>query len=427
MRRFVEVALLVLSASLTLGACRQLAGYGPAAVDAGHAGELALVDLPGASRDGPNDGRDDTLTDVGSPDAPASSTVFVDDDWLLLPPGAEVFVGATIGTNAFATISEALLAAEAKMTITAIEVRAGIYNEKVNIKRGQLTLQGVTRPVLRQISTGGAVGESVVSVSAPNVTVVGFEIDSGGNGITVNCPQTNVTIRDNHVHHMVNVAGNQGVGILVWGACTNVVIRGNNVHDNDRQGIYLGSTNPTIIASDNKIRQNTVANNGRYTVGGVPGPDPYGIQVHFAERTEVQGNTISGQNRSYGTAPLGAGIWLSGRNNKVLDNDVSGCVDGIWVGLVQDSTTITGNTLHGNSRGLLFTPVWVGTAVATDNVFCGNAAFALRNNGVVTVDAQRCWWEDPAGANKAGQKTVGLIDTTNPLTTKPAKGPCSAP
>lgn len=377
-----------------------------------------LDDRNAPQQDGPSDARGDVSR---------AHILFVDDDWAGAAAGDTVFPGGSFGDNAFATIGDALLAAEKDLTFSEIEVRAGIYNEGVRIKRGDLTLRGVDRPVLRQPSTGNPVAETVVSIAASKVTVVGFEIDSGGNGISVSCPHDTVTIRDNHVHGMVNVGDSRGVGILVWGDCSKVVIRDNNVHDNDRQGIYLGNTDPSIVASDNTIRNNTISNNGRYSMGGQPGPDPYGIQVHFAERTVVQGNTISGQTLDYGSGAAGAGIWLSGSNNTLRDNDVSGCVDGIWVGWVQQTTTLTNNTLHENIRGMLFTDLWQGVALATDNIFCGNVNLGLRNNGGTEVDARRCWWANPAGANQGGEKTNGPVNSSDPLTSIPTLGPCSAP
>lgn len=235
-----------------------------------------------------------------------------------------------------------------------IEVKRGVYNEKLSVDRSGVTLHGVIagvspedRPVLDGTLEGGKLHKDAVLVSGSSFTIEGFTIRNyGGNGVTTTkardivmrdliadntglygvypvesenilverCTATrirdagiyvgqskNAIVRDCHVYG--NVAG-----IEIENTVTSRV-ENNDVHDNTT-GIlaFVLPNNPSKVGSDcvirgNKIYSNNIPNFGDPTA--IVSRLPYGIGVFVmgADRTTVEKNEIIG-NGSVGAAVI---------------------------------------------------------------------------------------------------------------------------
>jgi parallel beta-helix repeat protein len=355
---------------------------------------------------------------------PSPTTLVVDDDWVGRAPGAQVAPGIFFGQNGFATIGAALSHAEGPSAISHIDVRPGTYDEKVIILRDGVTLRGVgtSRPVISAFASPGVHRSGpAVEIKASDVEVRGFEIIGGAVGVHIACPESNITIADNSVHGSSNVVSSQGVGILVWGACTSVKIKGNEVYNNDRQGIYLGSTTVSVRASSSTIENNDVHDNGANLTGNY-GPDPIGIQVHNADDITVKLNHV--YRHADNKARLGTGIWVRGDRVRVRDNIAHANSVGISMQLGKDPEVID-NTVHDNKRGIFFGSMWTGSGSAKSNTFCRNAIAGLENQASQPLAAVDCWWGASTGPNTSGaDKIVGAVIYAPFAKTPPTSGPC---
>lgn len=190
-----------------------------------------------------------------------------------LVPGAELHVGTH---QPFATVTAAIAAAAAGDTVT---VHAGTYHEGGLRVDKSITLQGVDHPVL-----DGAGKYQVVTVTAPNVAIRGFEIKNSGVGSLedfagIKIADTHhVTVENNHVgnccfsiylskandcrilgNKVCGLPGNEqnsGNGIHLW-SCERISVSGNDVRGH-RDGIYLE------FATESVMEDNLVENNLRY-------------------------------------------------------------------------------------------------------------------------------------------------------------------
>ena len=191
----------------------------------------------------------------------------------LAAAGAELHVGTG---KAHQTITAALAASSPGDVIL---VHPGIYqNGNIRIEKS-VTLSGIDFPVL----DGGRQHE-VLTITAPNVTVSGFELRNSGisslqdmAGIRIS-ETSNVTVRDNRVIHCnfgiylskakdCHVSGNElrgqlrgehdtGNGIHLWSS-DRCIVTANTVRDH-RDGIYLE------FAAESVIEDNHVTDNLRY-------------------------------------------------------------------------------------------------------------------------------------------------------------------
>jgi nitrous oxidase accessory protein len=187
-----------------------------------------------------------------------------------LAAGAELHVGAG---KAHTTLTSAIAAASPG---DAIVVHPGIYQEGRIVVDKSVTLTGVGFPVL----DGGGKHE-VLAITAPKVTVSGFELRNSGissleelAGIKIS-DTSNVTVRDNRVYHCnfgiylskskdCLVTGNElrgqrrgehdtGNGIHLW-YCERSTVTGNTVRSH-RDGIYLEFSGESVI-EENHVEDN---------------------------------------------------------------------------------------------------------------------------------------------------------------------------
>jgi cytochrome c peroxidase len=236
-----------------------------------------------------------------------------------------------------------------------IEVKPGIYREKVSVDRSGVTLRGsVTgagpedRPVLDGTLDGGRLHKDAVIVSGSQFTIEGFTVRNySGNGVTTTkardivmrdlitdntglygvypvesenilverCTATrirdagiyvgqskNAIVRDNHVYG--NVAG-----IEIENTVT-ALVENNDVHDNTvGLLVFVLPNNPSKVGADCTLRNNKTYKNNTPNFGdptATVSKLPYGIGVFVmgADNTLVENNEIRG-NDSVGAAIVG--------------------------------------------------------------------------------------------------------------------------
>jgi nitrous oxidase accessory protein len=225
----------------------------------------------------------------------------------------------------FSKIRTALVAASAGDVIT---VHGGVYREGNLVIDKPVTLIGLNRPRL-----DGELLAEVITVTAPHVTIRGFEIrDSGSSslhdlaGIRV-ANVSHVTIEDNRVlgcnfgiyfaksrdgiirHNEVlgtPVRGlENGNGIHAW-SCERLELTGNEVRHH-RDGIYLE------FVTDSRISRNRVSENLRYGLHFMSAHrniyrentflrNGAGVAVMYSREVQMHSNRFS---RSWGSAAYG--------------------------------------------------------------------------------------------------------------------------
>ena len=197
------------------------------------------------------------------------------------------------------------------------------------------------------VAVGNANGGINIGDSANNVigglTAAARNIISGNTGVAVN-----------GTGHGVSIGGVSSIGNLVQGNYIGVDVNGINAIPNVRSGVFIssGATGNTVggvtSAARNVISGNSVpALNGNIDLSGVD--------------IQTSGNTVShnyiGTNAA-GTSAIanGSGVVISGSNNQVLDNLLSGNkTTGIFIFNFQSGTpannVVQGNFVGTNSAG----------------------------------------------------------------------------
>lgn len=324
------------------------------------------------------------------------------DDWYVDASVTTSGDGTSWGT-AFKTIQEGADAANVAGGDT-INVAAGAYNENVVIDKS-LTLEAASRPVINGDTTSDGVPDgSCITVSANGVTIDGFELINGYNGIIGQTSDS--TIKNNIIHDNLNYVGSNGVGILLWGDNDNNQILNNEIYNNDRQGIFIGYWDATKISTDNTISGNKIHHNGLYTLPNGPDASAYGIQLWNADENTISGNKIHHHDDwfYYPNFDFAQGIYL----HNSVDNSV------------------TSNDFHHNNYGVgIWSPVrGAGTNTINYNNIFQNTGFGVRSFDIVDVDATNNWWGHRSGPTYSGNPggkgdaVSGYVDY-NPWEQKP--------
>jgi parallel beta-helix repeat protein len=315
-------------------------------------------------------------------DAVSDNVDFV--PWLdALAPGGASFapVTTTDPVGSYASIQAGINASDPGGTVNA---KTGTYNENVTIDM-PLILQATSKPVI----DGGAAGDAI-NVSADGVTIDGFEIRNGYNGIML-AGVSSAVISNNDIHDNVNVPGSAGAGILFWGNNDNNQILNNVIHDNDRQGLFIGDCDfagpdwactvaGTTISTGNIISGNTVYDNGRYTHANGPDASAYGIQLWNADSNTIGNNEVYGQDdwEPWPDFDFAQGIYLTDSNNN----------------------TVTGNYLHDNNYGVGIYSPDRGSSGGNHinlNSIAGNTGYGVMSFDANLVDATGNWWDSDSG------------------------------
>jgi nitrous oxidase accessory protein len=232
-----------------------------------------------------------------------------------------------------------------------IHVRAGVYREDLTIDK-RLTIAGDDNPVL----FGTGIG-TVVTVAAAGCELSGFVIEGSGTG-QANAMDAGVHVRSNGNRIVNNTLRRVFYGIVVTDATHN------EIADNDIQGFHelpFGQRGDGIYlyrAPENFVARNRVsgerdaiyfqyAPRGR-AVDNIVSNSRYGLHDMFSDDAVIARN-------EFRDSAVGANIMNSRRirieNNRILRNRG---IPGIGITLKDcDDSTVGGNTIAGNARGLL--------------------------------------------------------------------------
>ena len=270
------------------------------------------------------------------------------------------------GTGAdFPLIAPAIAAASAG---DVIRVRGGVYREDLVLDKS-LVLAGEGHPTLFGTGLG-----SVVTIVAPECQLSGFTIEGSGVGGT-NEMDAAVQVRSNGNRVVDNQMQRVFYGIVVVDA------RRNEIADNEIHGLRelpFGRRGDGIYlyrAPENFVARNRVSGerDGIYfqyaprgrAVDNVVTDSRYGLHDMFSDDVVIARNTFS-------DSVVGANI-MNSRRVRVDQNTIARNrgVPGIGLTLKDcDESTIRGNEISGNARGLLLD----GSSVNrfTDNTFRAN-------------------------------------------------------
>ena len=196
----------------------------------------------------------------------------------------------------YSTIGAAVKAASAGDTVY---VKSGVYNENVLVDK-QLTLEGQSRSNTTILGSGGSTPTAVLILSADNVKVMGFTLESRKYSKTA-----------------MTAYG-------IWVDADNCTITGNIV-DHTYTGIFCSTQAYTTITG------NTVENSIKNGIGF------FGGSQTFVSNNNVVGNGVSG-------------IEMAGYSNVISKNNVVGNFRGVGLGAsysVLFSNNIASNTESG--------------------------------------------------------------------------------
>ncbi len=261
-----------------------------------------------------------------------------------------------------------------------IEIRPGVYRETLLIDVDGITLRGLTENGLRPVLDGNDELTDAVITSSHNFTIENLVVrDYVNNGITVHGGR-NATFRNLHIENtgLYGVYPVESRGVLVEGCtvtaikdagiyvgqsrdiivrnnechhnvagieienCVNSLVENNHLHDNTAgMLVFLLPNNPSKVGSDHAVRNNRILDNNLANFGDptaivgklIPGT---GLLIMAADRTEVSGNVVQG-NDSFGIAVVGLAVAFP--KGRTFD-----------VGAIPEANRIHGNQLGQNGR-----------------------------------------------------------------------------
>ncbi|MFC2049804.1 nitrous oxide reductase family maturation protein NosD [Chloroflexota bacterium] len=394
----------------------------------------------------------------GTAIAAPGTTYYVDDD---RPDNTGD--GLTPAT-AWKTISHASDNVSAGDTII---VAPGLYDNPnngetfpVTIDRS-LTLQSSSGATSTIINSNGSDVLKLPLEDTEAVTISGFTITGGGNGILVHNDGATSHLIDVSVTIINNVIrDNANKGIIIASITdgnTNITITGNTIMNNNDDGIEFEDAtdgNSTITISSNTIRDNlldgiqfeddidatsTVTIIGNTITNNAQDGIEFEGMLDDSSVVAISGNTISD------SAADGIGFrnYLDDYshltiNNNTISNSGEAGIDFSDKVIGEDTTTIiSGNAITGGGQGIHFTRisgnsrvtvsnnsisenaangVYIGdmtadyqVTVSPFNLIFGNLAFGLLNESGYMVNAENNWW----GANDGPSASPGSGDSVS--------------
>jgi len=238
----------------------------------------------------------------------------------------------------FPTIQEAINNSTDGDTIL---VRNGTYYEHVVIDKS-ISLVGEDRDLT--IVDGEGTG-SVISVTANNVNINGFTIQSSGS--TDSDSGIYVISSGNNISH--NIITNNKNGIYLHHSSKNV-ISDNNISNNDWYGIYLYYSSKNVISDNNAYSNyndgiylyyssdNVVSDNNIYSNNN-------GINLYYSSDNVVSGNNVSNND---------CGIWICqlSSNNVISNNNAYSNYNGIYLYYSSNNVVSSNNASSNNDYGI---------------------------------------------------------------------------
>ncbi|NMB61301.1 MAG: hypothetical protein GYA18_03050 [Chloroflexi bacterium] len=361
------------------GICNQTSTPVQDAVNAAYSGAVVYMDT-GSYDETVNINKKVVLTSVGG-------SVFVNVFNLL--SGADVtgsngVYASLVNISEGASIQDGITLADVNGIVT---VGSGTYTENVNIDKEGITLQGNSSATIDGTDSG-----SVITITADGVTVDGFEIINGYNGIIGET--SNSTFQNNIIHAQKNYKGNNGVGILLWGENSNNQILNNTIFDIDRQGIFVGYADNSKTSQGNMISGNVIYDYGNYLLENGPDESAYGIQLWNANRNEIYNNEIYGYDGDWWFA---SAVYLCDANNNSIND----------------------NFFHDNNQGISqYNPNDpTSSNTARDNTIIGNVIGIHNYAGI--FDAKYNYWGCSEGPGSSGCDTANSTTIHNPWLSDP--------
>ncbi|MFC6874852.1 right-handed parallel beta-helix repeat-containing protein [Halobellus marinus] len=326
------------------------------------------------------------------------------------------------------TISHAVDRASQDYTVL---VESGTYNESVTIDTANVTLESTasadetTIDLTDTEDPGKAIAATAVKITAPGVTVDGFNIVGGtyaGTGVSVqvNKAPSGVAITNNTISGFAGEAGGdkkESFGILAWGTDTaleNITIRGNTIEDigsgtngadtnSQGFGIFLEElADKTAGHKGATIQNNTIRNINGTTISGNDYP---GVGVSLLpELTNPDASTGD------------TGIVTDTPNADLHNNTITSNAVGVSIAGNASQTTVTSNDLSGNGIGVL-----TEGNVPDDGSVGITEIDAESTESVVsgTVDATSNWWgstDGPSGDYSGHGASVSSGVSVDPAT-----------
>ena len=280
-----------------------------------------------------NGGRTDQIQEVVNVTKASISDYFVDASWAGKENGDTVTgpddQTLTFGTDAFATIGDALNAANEGNENTTVHVAAGTYNEEnlsmtqrglelvgaadngTHVHLTQLSVEGINEVVsqLDLIGPGhnGGEGTGCQGCGTSPVVSLGGDENNDGDDVSQNALITDNRISFGHIgiaftsgdSESFPTSGSEAFGNEIFGNVTGVSIDGgsantvadNNIHDNGSSN-QAGSGNPQagVLITDEADKQ---PENGNDVIGNtIANSNGNGISIRTSGNT-VEDNTIS--------------------------------------------------------------------------------------------------------------------------------------
>ena len=321
------------------------------------------------------------------------------------------------------TIQKAANSASAGSTVN---IKAGTYNEKVNIgvsgslAAGYTTFQNFGSDTVILDGTGLSVSGSTALVNIDSksyIRVKGLQIcnlktttiNNVPIGIFVTGTAGNIELRNNYIHHIANTAsisrggnGRDAHGLAVYGtsgttAISNIIIDGNEIAN-----CTLGSSESMVVNGNVdtfEITNNVVHDNDNIGIDciGFEGICPVSANDQ-ARNGIVRGNTVynitSASNPAYGVGDICAdGIYVDGGKNIVIERNVVYKVDiGIEVASEHSGMTTTGVTVRNN---LIYLCNYTGLAFGGYDTSVGwTEGCSFLNNTLIQNDTSNSWTGD---------------------------------
>jgi nitrous oxidase accessory protein NosD len=348
-----------------------------------------------------------------------SATIWVDDDNIS---------GIEDGSSAYPynTIQEGISAVDAGGTVNVAAgtyTRTGAGSSVVDINKS-VNLRGANADVLpgaargpESVIDGNSAGENyyVVQISANDATLNGFSITNplynstaDAAGVTITSARySNLRVAYNIIHDIgtpTRSPADFGTFGLNVGPVDGLQIDHNeiyNIANGDLDQRSIG-----IFTWGNDETDNThnllIADNNVHDITAAPAAS-YGIYTgFFGDGIAVSGNTLTNTGR-YGISTNEWGL----SPVSITDNAITGAADaGIRIRSVW-SDTVSGNSVTGNSTGMLVQDVATAAPAVHNNDLSDNSSFGLNNLSAVTVDATANWWGDASGPFHATGNPAG--------------------
>lgn len=218
-----------------------------------------------------------------------------------------------------------------------IQVEPGVYRERLDITRDNIVLKGDGKAII-DLDGKNTSGAAINISGRKDVTIDGFEIRNvrGGDtptGIRVDGASSDITLRNNNIHHVESDSNAHGIGVFGTSATAlkNISIVGNQVHD-----LKLGQSESVVVNGNVdgfKIIGNKVYNNDNIGIDVIGFEGVGSAGVDQARNGIIAKNHVynigTTNNPTYGSASAAAIYVDGGRDLSIEDNLVESTDYGI--------------------------------------------------------------------------------------------------